>query len=78
MCAQRKAQKCIPTEDDIIKSNIASFGDDIGKITNRITSMYDVISMYEPGMPEYEALDYRIQCCQKYQQDSIGISRCAG
>ena len=71
MCAQRKAKKCVPSEEDIIKSNIASFGDDIGKITNHITAMFDVISMYEKGSQEYEALVYRIKCGQKFQQDAI-------
>lgn len=71
MCAQKKATKCVPSEDDIIRSNIASFGDDIGKITNHITSMFDVIAQYEKGSPEYEVLDYRIKCGQKFQQDSI-------
>lgn len=55
----------------MIQSNINSFGDDIGKITNRITSMFDVIAQYEKGSPEYEVLDYRIKCGQKYQQDAI-------
>lgn len=77
MCAQKKAKKCIPTEEDIIRSNIASFGDDIGKITNHITSMFDVIAQYDKGSPEYEALDYRIKCGQKYQQDAIDIGRLA-
>ncbi len=77
MCAQRKAKKCVPSEEDIVRSNIASFGDDIGKITNHITSMFDVISVYEKGAPEYEALDYRIKCGQKFQQDAIEISRLA-
>jgi len=71
MCAQRKAKKCVPSEEDIIKSNIVSFGDDIGKITNHITSMFDVIAQYDPGTREYEVLDYRIKCGQKFQQDSI-------
>lgn len=71
MCAQRRAKKCIPTEEDIIRSNIATFGDDIGKITNHITSMFDVIAQYEVGSREYEVLDYRIKCGQKFQQDSI-------
>lgn len=71
MCAQRKARKCVPSEEDIIKSNIVSFGDDIGKITNHITSMFDVIAQYEAGSKEYEVLDYRIKCGQKFQQDSI-------
>jgi len=71
MCMQRKARKCIPTEDDIIQSNIASFGDDIGKITNRVTSMFDVIAQFEKGTPEYEVLDYRIKCGQHFQQCAI-------
>lgn len=61
----------MPSEEDIIRSNIVSFGDDIGKITNHITSMFDVIAQYEIGSPEYDILDYRIKCGQKFQQDSI-------
>lgn len=64
MCVQRKAQKKVVTEEDAIRSNIASFGDDIGKITNRVTTMFDVQSRFEPGSPEYEILDYRIMCGQ--------------
>ena len=71
MCVQRKAAKKIVTEDDIIQSNIASFGDDIGKTTNWITSMFEVQSHFAPGSPEYEALDYRIKCGQLYQQNVI-------
>lgn len=73
MCVQRKAKKCVPTELDLIQSNIDSFGDDIGKITNRITSMFDVISQFEKGTKEYEALDYRIKCGQLFQQNAIKI-----
>lgn len=69
VCVQRKAKKKVPTEQDMIQSNIDSFGDDIGKITNRITSMFDVISQYKKGSPEYEALDYRIKCGQLFQQN---------
>ena len=71
MCAQRKATKCVPTEDDMIRSNIASFGDDIGKITNRATSMFDVMSKFPKDSPEYKELEYRIQCCQQLQQNAI-------
>lgn len=71
MCAQRRARKCVPTEDDIIQSNIDSFGDDIGKITNRITSMFDVIAQFDKGSEEYETLDYRIKCGQLFQQNAI-------
>ena len=70
-CVQRKGAKIDVTEEDLIRSNIASFGDDIGRTTNWITSMFDVQAQYEPGSPEYEALDYRIKCGQLYQQNAI-------
>ena len=69
MCQQGNAQKIVPTEDDFIASNIIGFGDDIGKITNRITAMFDVQSQFEPGSEEYEELAYRIQSGQLLQQN---------
>ena len=69
MCAQNTAQKIIPTEKDFIESNIAGFGNDIGKITNRITSMYEVMSKFDEDSEEYRMLDYRICCGQLIQQD---------
>ncbi len=71
MCAQRRAEKKIVTEEDLIQSNIIAFGDEIGKITNRVTSMFDVIAQYEEGTKEYEVLDYRIKCGQCFQQNSM-------
>ena len=71
MCAQRRASKCIPNEDDFIRSNISSFGNDIGQTTNWITSMFEVQSHFSPGSKEYEALAYRIMCGQLYQQNAI-------
>lgn len=64
MCVQRKAAKKVVTEADAIKSNIDSFGDDIGKTTNWITSMFDVRAQFEEGSREYEELSYRIQAGQ--------------
>ena len=69
MCAQRKASKTIPTEEDFVKSNIASFGNDIGQTTNWITSMFEVQSHYPKGSKEYETLEYRIMCGQQAQQN---------
>ena len=63
-CAQRLAEKREVTEDDLVRSNIAGFGDDIGKTTNYITSMYDVREQYEVGSREYDVLTYRIQAGQ--------------
>ena len=71
MCVQRKAQKKLVTEDDAVAANIASFGDAIGQITNRITSMFEVQSRYDPDSDEYKELEYRIMCGQLYQQNAI-------
>lgn len=75
MCAQRRAEKCIPTEDDFIRSNIDSFGNEIGQITNYITSMFEVQSRFAPGSKEYETLSYRIMCGQLLQQNAIDRSK---
>lgn len=71
MCAQRNAKKIIVTEEALIQSNIDSFGDEIGKTTNWITTMFDVQSQYSEGSEEYNALAYRIMCGQLYQQNAI-------
>ncbi len=71
MCAQRRATKKVPTEEDFIRSNIESFGNDIGQTTNWITSMFEVRSQFEKGTREYDTLSYRIQCGQLYQQNAI-------
>ena len=70
-CAQRKAEKKIPTEEDFVRSNINSFGNEIGAITNKTTSMYEVRSKYDKDSEEYKTLTYRIQCGQTYQQNAI-------
>lgn len=60
MCVQRKGKKCVPDEEKLVAANLASFGDDIGQTTNRITSMYDLRAKYPAGSREREVLDYRI------------------
>ncbi|MBR1525559.1 MAG: hypothetical protein IJ640_02735 [Prevotella sp.] len=71
MCAQRKAAKRVSTDEDFIRSNIESFGNDIGQTTNWITSMFEVRSKFEKGSEEYDTLSYRIRCGQLYQQNAI-------
>lgn len=71
ICSQRKAEKRISTERDFIRSNIESFGNDIGQTTNWITSMFEVQAGFEPGSKEYDELAYRIRCGQLYQQNAI-------
>lgn len=71
ICVQKKAKKVIVTEDDLVRANKNSFGDDIGSTTNRITSMIDVQSKFSEDTVEYNILDYRIKCGQLYQQNAI-------
>lgn len=70
MCMQRKAEKKNVTEDDLARSNVDSFGDDIGRTTNWITSMFDVQAQFSPDSEEYKVLDYRIRCGQLFQQNN--------
>lgn len=71
MCMQRKAQKKVPSEEDIIQANKLAFNDDIGTVTNYITSMIERQAGFKKGTPEYETLSYRIMCGQLYQQNTI-------
>ena len=71
MCVQRKAEKKIPSIQDTIRSNIDSFGNDIGRTTNWITSMFEVQSNFDENSEEYRVLDYRIKCGQLFQQNCI-------
>lgn len=71
MCAQRRAEKVIPDEEALIQSNINSFGSEIGKITNYVTSMYSVRSGFSQDSEEYKVLSYRIQSGQNAQQNAI-------
>lgn len=71
VCVQRKAPKCIPTEDDFYNSNIKSFGNGVGGTTNKITTMFEVQSHFKKNSREYDILDYRTKCGQLYQQNEI-------
>lgn len=70
-CVQKKGVKKIPTEADYIQANLNGFGDAIGTITNRITTQYDIQAQYSIGSAEWDKLEYRIACGQKYQQENI-------
>jgi len=71
VCVKKKTKKCIPTEDALMQSNMNSFGNAVGEVTNKITSMFEVQARYEKGSREYRILDYRIKCGQLYQQNQI-------
>lgn len=70
-CMQRKAEKIIPTEKDMVQANKLAFGDEIGTTTNRITAMIERQSAFDKNSEEYKVLDYRIKCGQHFQQNSI-------
>ena len=57
VCVQRKAPKCIPSNDDIMRSNINSFGNAVGGVTNKITSMFEVKANFPKDSREYRLLD---------------------
>jgi hypothetical protein len=71
LCAQRKAEKKVPTEEDMIRSNLSSFGNEIGQTTNWVTSMYEVQARNGKTKKERDVLDYRIRCGQLFQQNVI-------
>jgi len=71
LCIQRTAEKCIPNEEILMASNIKSFGNAVGAVTNKITAMFEVQAGFEKGSPEYIELDHRIKCGQLFQQNAI-------
>lgn len=77
ICLQRKAEKKIPLEQDIISANKLAFNDEIGTVTNHITSMIERQSIYPKDSVEHKTLAYRIMCGQLFQQNTIKNSRVA-
>lgn len=71
ICVQRNVEKIIPTEEDIVKSNLGGMGNQVGTITNRITAMMEVQSHYSSDSREYEVLQRRIETGQLLQQNEI-------
>ena len=55
-CVQRKADKKIVTEVDLIESNLQGFGSQIGQITNRCTAITSLMANYSKDSKEYQIL----------------------
>lgn len=70
-CAQRNTEKKIVTEAEIKKTNKNGMGNQVGTITNYVTSMMEVQSHFEKGSKEFEELEYRIECGQLFQQNEL-------
>lgn len=71
VCVQQNVDKELVTEAMLVKSNKDGFGDDIGTVTNRITSMFTVKAQFEKDSAEYQELERRIMWGQHYQQMAI-------
>ena len=71
LCKQKNTEKIIPTEADILATNINAMGNQVGSITNRVTSMMDKQAGFTPGSKEYLEIQKRIECGQLYQQNEI-------
>lgn len=76
VCAQRKAEKKVPTEDDLVQSNIDGGGSNVGTVTNRGSTFFCLRSKFAKNSKEYEFLTYKIRCIQLIQQNEI--DRCKG
>ena len=71
VCAQNNTPKVIVNEAYIKKTNKNGMGNQVGKITNRVTAMMEVQSHFKKDSDEYRELEYRIACGQLYQQDEL-------
>jgi hypothetical protein len=71
ICSQHKAAKIVPDEDAIIESNKLAFNDDIGTVTNRVTTMIERQANPNLTDEQYNELTDRIMCGQLYQQNTI-------
>ena len=70
-CVQQTSEKQEVTEKLLREANKNGFGNDVGTITNRATSMFDVLANFRKGSFEYDELMYRITVSQHYQQVAI-------
>ena len=70
-CIQKTADKFSINEEILFRSNYMAFGNNVGTITNYVTSMLEVQSRFEKDSDEYKTLEYRIECGQLYQQNCL-------
>lgn len=70
-CVQHTAPKAIVTENEVKKTNKNGMGNQVGTITNYITSMMEVQSHFDESSKEHQELAYRIGCGQLYQQAEL-------
>ena len=71
ICEQKSTPKVKVTENKLRLSNKNGFGNAVGSITNRVTTMFDVLASLEKDSEEYNELMRRIICGQALQQEEI-------
>lgn len=59
------------TYDALCDADLMAFGSDIGKITNRSTSMYAMLPLYEKDSDEYKEIQKRLILTRVQQGNSI-------
>lgn len=70
-CVQSNAEKIVVTESAIKKTNKNGMGNQVGTITNYVTSMMEVQAKFGKDSDEYKELEYRIECGQLFQQAEL-------
>lgn len=70
-CVQRNTSKVVVTEEEIKKTNKNGMGNQVGTITNYVTSMMEVQARFPKDSEQYKELQYRIGCGQLYQQNEL-------
>ena len=71
ICEQKSTPKIKVTEKKLRLSNKNGFGNAVGSITNRVTTMFDVLASLDKNSDEYNELMRRIICGQALQQEEI-------
>ena len=59
------------TEEDLYKADLMAFGSEIGAITNKSTSMYAMLPLYEPDSEQYKELERRLIMTRVAQGNAI-------
>lgn len=69
--ASEKTNKIVFTEDDLYNADTFSFGTQIGSITNKGSSAFSLLDLFEDGSKEYEATLNRLKTLPCIQNKEI-------
>lgn len=68
---KKLSQKIEFTEEDLYKADLLAFGSEIGSITNKSTSMYAMLPLFEEGSKEREEIEKRLIMTRVAQGNAI-------